>query len=416
MNYKLLTHCRVCQSENLTPYLDLGLMPLSNALLNSPDEYSERYPLKVLLCNDCGLSQLSIIIPPEVMFSHYVYRSSISKGYVDHCRQMAIDLKDTYGLTEKSFHIDIAGNDGALLNEFKKVMHQPGKYKGDGYKCLNVDPAKNLEAINEAQGIRMFCTFWGKAAASHLINTQWPKADLITATNVFAHIADVEEFMEAVKMVLNPTGVLILEFPYLIDFIDNREFDTIYHEHLSYFSVYPITLLCERTGLNVMNVEKKSIHGGSIRVTIGYGEQNKAVSDFVSNERAHYSKIEKYYQFAEDVAFTINQFRYGLAGLKSAGHSIAGFAASAKGCVLLNCAGITGDTMDYIVDQTPEKIGKNSPGTRIPIVDMNELIITPPDYLVILSWNFLSDIKEKCRNLGYKGKFIVGIPEFKIIN
>lgn len=391
-------------------------MPLSNALLNSPDEYSERYPLKVLLCNDCGLSQLSIIIPPEVMFSHYVYRSSISKGYVDHCRQMAIDLKEAHGLTENSFHIDIAGNDGALLNEFKKVMHQPGKYKGDGYKCLNVDPAKNLEAINEAQGIRMFCTFWGKAAANHLINTQWPKADLITATNVFAHIADVEEFMEAVKMVLSPTGVLILEFPYLIDFIDNREFDCIYHEHLSYFSVYPITLICQKIGLNVMNVEKKSIHGGSIRVTIGYGEQNKNVSKFVINERFNYTNIEKYNQFSRDVEVTINKFLEGLLKLKYSGNKIAGFAASAKGCILLNCAGITGDTMDYIVDQTPEKIGKYSPGTRIPIVDMNELLLTPPDYLVILSWNFCSEIIEKVREAGYRGKFIVGIPEFKIIN
>lgn len=405
MDYKNHSICRICNSDKLIPYLDLGKLPLSNNLAASADDqiHDQRFPLKVLFCQKCGLSQLSIVIPGKEMFSHYVYRSGISKGYIDHCRQMAIELKKKYGLNENSFHIDIAGNDGALLNQFQKII---------GCRSLNVDPAENLYYINEAQGIRMFNTFWGLAAARHLMYTEWPEADLITATNVFAHVDDVREFMHAVKLVMKKTGVLILEFPYLIDFIENKEFDTIYFEHLSYFSIYPLTLLCEELGLTVMSVEKKNIHGGSVRVTIGYGEQDNTVGEFVVNERQNYGKIERYYQFADDVQLTIMAFKNGLKSLRGA---VAGFAASAKGNTLLNVCGINDKQISYIIDQTPEKMGKFSPGTRIPIYGMDYLESSPPDYLVILSWNFSDEIIGKCRKVGYTGKFILPISEFKVI-
>lgn len=424
MIYKQHTTCRVCNNDKLIPYLVLGMLPLSNNLAISTTDsiHNERYPLQLLLCEKCGLSQLSIVIPPEILFSHYVYRSSISEGYISHCLQMAVDLKEKHNLTPDSFHIDIAGNDGCLLNQFKKFI---------GHKILNVDPALNLAGICEAADIPVLSFFWGMDVARKIINgglgkfssgskskedTGSGKADLITATNVFAHCEDVEDFMKAVKYVLKPTGVLVLEMPYLIDFINKREFDTIYHEHLSYFSVYPITLLCERIGLTVMRVEKKEIHGGTIRVTIGFGKQDESVYQFVSDERENYTDIEKYYEFAEDVQITINNFRDGLNKLKSSGSKICGFAASAKGCVLLNCAGVTVGTMNYIVDQTAEKIGKYQPGTRIPIVTIDDMMRNPPDYLVVLSWNFLSEIIEKTRKVGYIGKYIVGIPDFKIID
>ena len=398
--YKNHTTCRVCGNENLKEYIDLGMLPLSNNLLDSPDDVAERYPLKVLLCEYCGLSQLSIVIDPSTLFSHYVYRSSINEGYRNHCREMAKQLKAAYGLDADSFHIDIAGNDGALLNEFNQVV---------GCMVLNIDPAANMVPICEAKGIRQFTAFWGKEAAQHLINTLWPKADLITATNVFAHVDNVKEFIEAAAMVLKPTGVLILEFPYLIDFVDKGEFDTIYHEHLSYFTIGPIVKLCLPFGLKVMRVEKQDIHGGSVRVHIGYGNADDSVRQFVLKEY-RYRDITLYYEFAAKASQVIKEFGNGIAALVSGGHKVAAFAASAKGNTLLNCAGLSNE-LAYIVDETPEKIGKYSPGTGIEIVSMDRLQSDPPDFLIILSWNFADAIKAKCIEAGYKGEFIVPIIE-----
>lgn len=419
MNYKEHLVCRVCDSDKLTPYLDLGNLPLSNNLASSAlDEiHNQTYPLKVLFCESCGLSQLSIVIPPEEMFGHYVYRSGISQGYVNHCRQMAKDLKVKHKLNQSSFHVDIAGNDCTLLKEFQEEI---------GLTVLNIDPAENLLRYCLSIGISTWPVFWNKKTAEMIVTRFLgsgksevekpdPRADLITATNVFAHVDDVREFLEAVKTVLKPTGVLVMEFPYLIDFIDNKEFDTVYFEHLSYFSIYPLTLLCEKIGLNVLSVEKQEIHGGSVRVTIGYGNMDSSLYKYVFNERRNYGNIEKYQEFAEDVQLTISKFRQEIHAL-SYHNKIAGFAASAKGNTLLNCAGITVGTMRYIVDETPEKIGKYSPGTRIPIVSMADMIRHPPDYLVLLSWNFADELMNKARAAGYKGKFIVPIPEFKVID
>lgn len=387
----------------MKPYLTLGYLPLSNNLGKAPDDpiHNERYPLEVCLCESCGLSQLSVVIPPEQMFSHYVYRSSISQGYIDHCKLMAIELKEKYNLTEDSFCIDIAGNDGALLSQFVDVI---------GCRTLNIDPAENMVAINEAKGIRQFTTFWGYEAAKHLDVTQWPKADIITATNVFAHVDNVYEFIDAVKYVLKPQGKLILEFPYLIDFIENKEFDTVYFEHLSYFSITPLNILVTSLGLNIEDISRHDIHGGSVRVTIGYGEQGSVVADYLTDE-LQYRKLAAYESFTNAVVSTISQFREFMLSTKS----VAGFAASAKGNTLLNCAGITNDQMRYIVDETPEKIGMFSPGTKIPIVPMAALIADSPEYLVILSWNFASEIIKKCRAYGYKGKFVIPIPEWKVV-
>lgn len=355
-----------------------------------------------MLCGQCGLSQLSIVIAPDVLFSHYVYRSSISQGYVTHCRQMAVELQAKYNLTDKSFVIDIAGNDGALLKEFKDEI---------GCMVLNVDPAKNLYEICEQSGVRMYNVFWGIKAAEHIAENWHQKADIITATNVFAHVDNVKEFIEAVKIVLAPGGKLIFEFPYLIDFIENREFDTIYFEHLSYFSIRPLLNVVEDCGLNIESVSHHNIHGGSVRVTIGNGQPDYSVRDFIRLE-SFYRNIDLYKEFELAVSQTIEDFRINLHSLDG---TVAAFAASAKGNTLLNCAGITDMDLMYIVDQTPEKIGKYSPGVKIPIVDMQHMMKCPPDYLIILSWNFADEIISKCRAAGYRGKFIIPIPKWKII-
>ena len=397
------THCRVCGCENLIPYLDLGMMPLSNNLASSILDpiHNEKYPLKVVFCPACGLSQLSVVIEPEKLFGHYVYRSSISHDYKNHCLGMAIDLKEKFNLSSDSFHIDIAGNDGALLSEFNKVV---------GGRILNVDPAENLAGICHAAGIPTLTFFWGMDVARRIVNSHG-QADLVTATNVFAHVDNVREFIQAAKHVLKPDGHLVLEFPYLINFIEGNEFDTVYFEHLSYFSIYPITMLCKSEGLEVLSVEKKEIHGGSVRVIIGQGEPDESVKEFVDIERSKYCTLKPYNEFADAVKQTIQTFSDKISQLDG---TVAGFAASAKGNTLLNSAGITCGRIKYIVDQTPEKIGKYSPGTFIPIVSMDDMKRTPPDYLVILSWNFKEEIINKCLEAGYKGKFIIPIPEFKI--
>jgi len=411
--------CRVCDSSELVEYIDLGFLPLSNNLCETKEEEPERYPLKVNLCKNCGLSQLSVVIDPQVLFGHYVYRSSINKGYVDHCCRMAKELKKTYHLNRDSFHVDIAGNDGALLNEFKKEI---------GLRVLNIDPAYNLLPHNHKLGVSHWPMFWGEEAA-HLILTRYagaskseaelitdPRADLITATNVFAHVDDVLGFMTAVKMVLKPSGALILEFPYLIDFIENNEFDTIYFEHLSYFSIIPLDLLCDKVGLNIMRVEKQDIHGGTVRVHIGYEQPDTTVGEFIKNEFEKYQFLEPFYDFRDASMKAISDFKAGVNDLVNTGYKVAGFAASAKGNTLLNCAGITDKELMYIIDETPEKVGKYSPGTHIPILWLNELESNPPDFLVILSWNFAAEITTKCRANGYKGKFIIPIPQFKILD
>lgn len=403
MLYKIHTSCRVCGNTSMIPYLDLGMMPLSNNLAKSPEDpiHTQTYPLVVNFCDKCGLSQLSIVVNPEEMFSNYVYRSSISQGYINHCKEMAISLKNRWELDKNSFHIDIAGNDCALLEQFSKVI---------GGKILNIDPAINLKPICDAAEIPTITYFWGKEIAEKIVE-KYGYANLITATNVFAHVDNVEEFMEAVKIVLMKEGVLVMEFPYLIDFIQKNEFDTIYFEHLSYFSVTPLKALCNSIGLNIVNVEEHAIHGGSLRVTIGRMDSDGTAEKFIEKEKKYLS-IDRCMEFSIDVKNTIEKMKEGVRSLDG---TLAGFAASAKGNTLLNSSMITSENMRYIVDETPEKIGKYSPGTRIPIVSMIDLIRTPPDYLMILSWNFADEIIEKVRKAGYKGKFIIPIPEFTIV-
>ncbi len=402
-SYKEHTACRVCAGQ-LIPYIDLGELPLSNNLCQSAIQTAERFPLQVCYCKDCGLSQLSIVVDPEILFGHYVYRSSINKGYVQHCRQMAKDLKAQYRLHQGCFMVDIAGNDGALLREFKDEID---------LDILNVDPAINLAAICDANKIPVLTYFWSSETAKRILNGFGTQADLITATNVFAHVDDVYDFMQGVKLLLKPTGVLVLEFPYLLDFIRNNEFDTIYFEHLSYFSIGPLVRLTEKLGLRVMKVEHQDIHGGSVRVHIGWGPVDNSVKYYLQAEQE--ITEDALFHFAETASLVIRDFKYKIAELKLTGNKIAGFAASAKGNTLLNCAAMGSGHISYIVDETPEKIGKYSPGTRIPIVSMLDLQTSPPDYLVILSWNFKDEIISKCRGAGYRGAFIIPIPEFQII-
>lgn len=403
--YTQLTKCRCCGGADLKMYLDLGMMPLANQLAKTEIEarYAERYPLQVMYCNDCSLSQLSIVINPELMFSDYCYRSSINKGYVEHCRQMAIELKQKYNLTDKSQMLDIAGNDGALLNEFKKEI---------GLYCVNVDPAVNLAAINEALGIRVFTKFWGTETANLL--QAFPKSDLITATNVIAHVHDVHDFLRAVKLRLSDTGVFVVEFPYIVDFIEKNEFDTVYFEHLSYFSIIPLMYAVTDAGMKIINITRHDIHGGTVRCEIVHESNNYPIDDsvdtFVHTEILNgFTSFEKYSHYLQAVTAAKDAYREGMGTLLKS--NVAAFAASAKGNTLMNYCGLS-YPVRYIVDETPEKLGKFTPGCAKPIISIQDMISIMPDYLVILSWNFAKEIADKCRVAGYTGKFIIPIPEW----
>lgn len=402
------TNCRVCGSNKLTKYLDLGLMPLANNLESKATDAKtkERFPLQVMFCESCSLSQLSVVIDPEKMFSYYTYRSSVNRPYVEHCERMAKQLLKDYSISNDSFHIDIAGNDGTLLYAFQYIL---------GHKVLNIDPASNLTAISEANGIPAIADFWSEEVAINVVNN-YGHADLITATNVFAHLDDVKGFLEACNYTLSDKGILVIENPYLIDFIENMEFDTVYFEHVTYWSLTPLVKLCSMVGLEVIDVQKQDIHGGTMRYIIAKQGQHK-VKDSVLNtlaQEAEYTQLSKYTDWSAKVYELVGNFSSQLLSLKKSGKKIAAFAASAKGNTLLNMAGMNTDIIDFIGDDTPEKIGKFSPGTGIPIVGIGEVKKHEPDYIVILSWNFTDAIIERLRPV-YKGKFIIPIPEFKII-
>lgn len=406
------TNCRICDSSRLVKYLDLGLMPLANNLAHTAQEAKsqDKFPLQVTMCEDCGLSQLSVVIDPEKMFSNYAYRSSVNKPYVEHCRLMAKDLKREYSLGTESFHVDIAGNDGSLLKEFREEI---------GLRVLNVDPASNLVAICEAQGIPAVADFWG-IEVSEAIEKKYGRADLITATNVIAHLDGVKEFMVAAKGLLKKSGVLVIECPYLIDFIENMEYPTLYFEHISTMSVRPIGRLAKQKGLKIINVEKFPIHCGTIRITLAhdtsYYVPKPSVSDFMTKEiLGGYDKKETYQSWEGKVKAQVHEFEMKLLELKKSGAKIAAFGASAKGNTLLNYAKMNTDIISWICDSTPEKIGKFSPGTGIPIVHTSMVTKDAPDYLILTAWNFAGVLMDNARKLGYTGKFIVPIPSFKII-
>ena len=414
-NSKHNLKCRICNNSNLSTYLDLGNLPLANNIGISYVEAlnKEKFPLIVQFCNNCGLSQLSEIVDPNILFGHYVYRSGISQGYISHCRKMAKEFKDKYLFKDKykNFVIDIAGNDCTLLEQFKQEIPY--------IEILNIDPAKNLCEICEDKKIPVVNDFLSIRVALEVVE-KYGKAKLITATNVIAHVENICEFLVSCKILLEEEGILILEFPYLIDYIENIEYDTTYHEHLSYLSITPISKLCTKLDMKIIDVEKQNIHGGTVRVTITNKNSNYKIEDNVMKflnieELQGYNNINKYTGWASSIGILIKDFSDNIIKLKNEGHKISGFAASAKGVTLLNSTKMNTMYIDYIYDQTPEKIGKFSPGTGIPIISLTELIKNNPDYLVILAWNFAEEIIEKVKKLGYKGKFIIPIPEWKII-
>lgn len=410
--YQSVRECRICGSSKLVKYFHLGVMPLANAYVDPASKENEfGFPLEVLFCEECALSQLSIVVDPVVMFSNYAYHSSISKTFQAHCADMAEQLS---GYLKKPvlFAVDIASNDGCLLGEFKKK----------GFRVLGVEPAKNLAAIANAQGIETLPYFWDEVIAKKILQ-KYGAPDVITATNVFAHVHDVKSFVQNVKLVLDDEGLLVIEVPYALNLIKKNEFDTIYHEHLSYFLVKPLKRLFENEGLVLADVQEMPIHGGTIRVFVvkkenkGFVRQTARVQDFLNREQKEgLHSVKSYFDFVKQLLDLKIELLLLLSRIKKEGKSIAGYAASAKGNTMLNYCGISSDFIDFIIDETPEKQNKLYAGNHIPIFGYSELEKRKPDYLIILAWNFAKEIMAKTKQHEKRGgKYIIPIPHVRVV-
>jgi len=405
------TTCRICGARDLTVFLDLGMMPLVNRYLHSAGELATevRYPLQVAYCSTCWLSQLTCVVDPAVLYADYAYHSSVSRTFQAHCRRMAADLTSRYGLDQDSSVMEIASNDGCLQQAFLD----------QSVKVLGIEPAENLARVARAKGLQVINQFWSHEAARLAVETRGA-ADLILATNVLAHVDDLSGFLSAIRSALSPKGTFIFEVPYLISFLTKTEFDTTYHEHLSYFLLTPLQRALEAAGLRLADAGEFAIHGGSIRVhaTADMGaEPASNVVDLLRAERDFgFLNPELYHRFGAHVNTVREELKLFLEALHSRDRRIAAYGASAKGNVLLNYCGMGPELVEYILDDTPAKQGRFSPGNGIPIVSREHLNAHPPDYLLLLAWNFSEELMANLPEFKQNGgRFVVPIPALRVV-
>lgn len=404
--------CRICRNGGLKKILSLGQTPLANSFLSRDDleKEEEKFPLEIFFCGNCKLVQLGIVVPAELMFRNYVYVSSTSGTFRMHFARMAEEISHSFRLDEKSLAVDIGSNDGILLKGFKKVNVQ----------TIGVEPATNVAMIAEKDGIETINDFFGKKSVDDIIKRKG-HADVVTAANVFAHIDDIHDVAENVKLLLKKDGIFVIEVQYLADMIEQMTFDNIYHEHLSYFALIPLSHFFKLHGMEVFDAKRADSHGGSLRVFIKKQGGSHAVKDAVAEILDYERKLGiddfgMYAEFASKISNTKKEFAANIKMLKGRGSKIAAYGAPAKSTTLLNFCGIGADCIDYIIDDSPLKIGLYAPGTHIPVVSSKMLDDERPDYVVILAWNFAKEILEKTRKYAEQGvKFIVPLPEFRIV-
>ncbi len=398
--------CRSCGGDRLEVFLSLGRLPLSDDFL-SPERLCReepRYPLDVAFCHDCTLVQILETVPPEELFGEdYPYFSSFTDTLLAHARANVEARIAERGLGPDSLVIELASNDGYLLQY----------YRARGIPVLGIDPAPGPVRAAREKGIETLQAFFGRELAQE-IATSGRRADVVHANNVLAHVADTNGFVAGIATILKPEGVAVIEAPYVRDLIDHGEFDTIYHEHLCYFSVTALTGLFARHGLHLNRVERLAIHGGSLRLFVEHREaRDPSVARLLEEERElGITGFSYYARFGERVAAIRDRLTALLRGLKAEGARIVGYGAAAKGTILLNYCGIGTDILDYVVDRNVHKQGRYVPGVRLRIEPPSRIMETRPDYLLILPWNFKDEIMAQqaaFREGG--GHFILPIPE-----
>ena len=406
--------CRCCGEPLSKTFIDLGYSPLANSYLNATqlNAAEKSYPLHAFVCDKCLLVQLGEFESPDAIFSDYAYFSSFSSSWVEHARRYCDMMVERFGFGSEHSVIEIASNDGYLLQWFK----------AKGIMVLGVEPAANIATVAWlTKGIPSIVKFFGVETAKQMVaygNT----ADLLLGNNVLAHVPDVHDFVGGMKILLKPKGIVTLEFPHLQDLIEQSQFDTIYHEHFSYLSFRSAKKIFELHGLRLFDVEEIPTHGGSLRI---FGRhdfaEDIAISDRVSGllqkeERAKLDRIAAYENFWAKVKNTKLKLLRFLVDAKEGGKSVVGYGAPAKGNTLLNYCGVGRDFLDYTVDRSPYKQGMFLPGSHIPIYHPDKLRETKPDYVLILPWNLKDEIMEQTAFIReWGGKWVVPIPEARIV-
>jgi SAM-dependent methyltransferase len=404
--------CRGCGTPGLRVVLSLGAMPPSNALLTEAQlgEPEAVYPLDLAFCQTCALAQITVAIDPAALFGEYAYYSSYSTTMLAHAESLVEALIEERELGPTSLAIEIASNDGYLLRSYVEA----------GVPVLGIDPAQNVVRAAKERGVETLCAFFGIELAEEL-RASGQRASVLHANNVLAHVPDVNGFVRGIGRVLADDGIAVIETPYLRDLVERLEFDTIYHEHLFYYSLTALNVLFERNGVRIIDVERIPIHGGSLRVTAAAAGTAPAATPAVASlleeeEQLGLATVDYFHGFADQVDVLRKQLLGLLATLKGEKHRIAAYGAAAKGAVLLNAFGIDSDQIDFVADRSEYKRGRFMPGVHIPIVGPEKLLEEMPDEVLLLAWNFADEILEQQAEYRERGgRFIIPAPVPEVI-
>jgi hypothetical protein len=405
--------CRFCGTPLRYTLVDLGMSPLCESYV-AADQLNRMepfYPLRVHVCESCYLAQLEEYVSPEAIFSEYAYFSSYADSWLRHAKGYTDMATARFGLGPSSFVVELASNDGYLLQYFVEK----------GVPVLGIEPARNVALAAIERGVPTLVEFFGERTAGQLA-AEGKKADLIVANNVLAQVPGLNDFVGGIRVLLKPRGVITLEFPHLVWLMEKNQFDTIYHEHFSYFSFLAVGRIFAAHGLTIFDVDEIPTHGGSLRIYARHADDGTKpsgprVAELEARERAlGLTRMETYGAFADRVRETKRKLLEFLIRVKREGKSICGYGAPGKGNTLLNYCGIRTDFLDYTVDRNPYKQGKFTPGTHIPIFPVEKIRETRPDYVLVLPWNFKDEIIEQMSFIrDWGGKFIVPIPEVEVI-
>ncbi|WPC41058.1 class I SAM-dependent methyltransferase [Clostridium sp. JS66] len=404
--------CRFCANELKHSFVDLGMSPLSNSYIKASNLQNKEnfYPLHTYVCSNCFLAQLEEFESPKEIFSDYAYFSSYSKIWLEHVEQYTKMVIERFDLNKSSQIVEVASNDGYLLQYFKQ----------QGFNVLGIEPAQNVAEVSRNKGIDTVSRFFDIKLAEELQKNN-KLADLLIGNNVLAHVPNINNFVQGMKIALKPYGVITMEFPHLLRLIEQNQFDTIYHEHFSYISFITVKRIFERHDLQIFDVEELKTHGGSLRIYAKHKENeelkvSKSVDSLLNKEILYgLNNIDTYNKFSKNVMKTKRNILKCLIQLKDSGSTIVGYGAPAKGNTLLNYCGIGNDFLDYTVDINPHKQGLYLPGTHIPIYHPEKIKETKPDYVVILPWNLKEEITSQLSFIReWNGKFIVLIPDVEV--